>query len=264
MNNQFNNAMFRASALLCESFGTEEEDPTFTISTEETPAGVPTVESDPTTTPVEDEEEETTAEEESEEKTYDVDVANPVCPCCGARLNIIDTTEETPAETTTDDDSGIQSMDPTLEPDNSTYDVNDTFVSIDNLNTDDDDEEEKDMDESFMDTLKLKKDKFFGQDKYNEKLAEELQNVALNDYPTIVKVFSDWGFDDQLNNFGRWDDFEPDYPGEFWGCLQQALGWKVTANGDEHGDGSWVIINGKKCKNAFQAYVAMQNGVYEG
>ena len=199
MNNQFNNAMFRASALLCESFGTEEEDPTFTISTEETPAGVPTVESDPTTTPVEDEEEETAAEEESEEKTYDVDVANPVCPCCGARLNIVDTTEETPAETTTDD-SGIQSMDPTLEPDNSTYDVNDTFVSIDNLNTDDDDEEEKDMDESFMDTLKLKKDKFFGQDKYNEKLAEELQNVAINDYPTIVKVFSDWGFDDQLNN----------------------------------------------------------------
>ena len=264
MNNQFNNAMFRASALLCESFGTEEEDPTFTISTEETPAGVPTVESDPTTTPVEDEEEETTAEEESEEKTYDVDVANPVCPCCGARLNIIDTTEETPAETTTDDDSGIQSMDPTLEPDNSTYDVNDTFVSIDNLNTDDDDEEEKDMDESFMDTLKLKKDKFFGQDKYNEKLAEELQNVALNDYPTIVKVFSDWGFDDQLNNFGRWDDFEPDDPGEFWGYVQQALGWKVTANGDENGYGSWVIINGKKCKNAFQAYVAMQNGVYEG
>lgn len=263
MNNQFNNAMFRASALLCESFGTEEEDPTFTISTEETPAGVPTVESDPTATPVEDEEEETAAEEESEEKTYDVDVANPVCPCCGARLNIIDTTEETPAETTTDDDSGIQSMDPTLEPDNSTYDVNDTFVSIDNLNTDDD-EEEKDMDESFMDTLKLKKDKFFGQDKYNEKLAEELQNVAINDYPTIVKVFAEWGFEDQLKNFGRWDDFDTDYPGEFWGCLQQALGWKVTANGDEHGDGSWVIINGKKCKNAFQAYVAMQNGTVEG
>lgn len=261
--NQFNNALYRASALLCEGFGAPEEDPTFTISTEETPAGVPTVESDPTATPVEEApaEETATEEEEGEEKTYDVDVANPVCPCCGARLNIIDTTEETPVETTTDD-SGIQSMDPSLEPDNSTYDVNDTFVSIDNLNTDDD-EEEKDMDESFMDTLKLKKDKFFGQDKYNEKLAEELQNVAINDYPAIVNVFAEWGFDDQLKNFGRWDDFDPDYPGEFWGCLQQALGWKVTANGDEHGDGSWVIVNGKKCKNAFQAYVAMQNGTQE-
>lgn len=266
MNNQFNNALYRASALLCEGFGApEEEDPTFTISTEETPAGVPTVESDPTATPVEEAptEETATEEEEGEEKTYDVDVANPVCPCCGARLNIIDTTEETPAESdiTADD---IQSMDPTLEPKNSTYDVNDTFVSIDNISTDDDDEEEKDMDESFMDTLKLKKDKFFGQDKYNEKMAEELQNVAINDYPTIVKVFAEWGFEDQLKNFGRWDDFDPDYPGEFWACLQQALGWKVTANGDERGDGSWVIINGKKCKNAFQAYIAMQHGAVEG
>ena len=37
---QFNNAMLRASSLLCESFGDpDEENPTFTISTEETPAG---------------------------------------------------------------------------------------------------------------------------------------------------------------------------------------------------------------------------------
>lgn len=136
--NQYNNALYRASALLCEGFGApEEEDPTFTISTEETPAGVPTVESDPTATPVEEApaEETATEEEEGEEKTYDVDVANPVCPCCGARLNIIDTTEETPAESDITD-SDIQSMDPTLEPKNTTYDVNDAFVSIDDISTD--------------------------------------------------------------------------------------------------------------------------------
>lgn len=132
--NQFNNALYRASALLCEGFSApEEEDPTFTISTEETPVGVPTVESDPTATPAEETAEE--GEEESEEKTYDVDVANPVCPCCGARLNIIDTTEETPAESDITDDD-IESMDPSLEPENSTYDVNDTFVSIDDISTD--------------------------------------------------------------------------------------------------------------------------------
>ena len=137
MTNQFDNALLRASSLLFESFGApEEEDPTFTISTEETPAGVPTVESDPTATPVEEAPaEETTTEEEGEEQTYDVDVANPVCPCCGARLNIIDTTEETPAESDITD-SDIQSMDPTLEPKNSTYDVNDAFVSIDDISTD--------------------------------------------------------------------------------------------------------------------------------
>ena len=138
MNNQFNNALYRASALLCEGFGApEEEDPTFTISTEETPAGVPTVESDPTATPAEEAPAEETAaeEEEGEEKTYDVDVANPVCPCCGARLNIIDTTEETPAESDITD-SDIQSMDPTLEPKNTTYDVNDAFVNIDDISTD--------------------------------------------------------------------------------------------------------------------------------
>lgn len=136
--NQFNNALYRASALLCEGFGAPEEDPTFIISTEETPAGVPTVESDPTATPVEEApaEETATEEEDGEEKIYDVDVANPVCPCCGARLNIIDTTEETPAESDITD-SDIQSMDPTLEPKNTTYDVNDAFVSIDDISTED-------------------------------------------------------------------------------------------------------------------------------
>ena len=145
MTNQFDNALLRASSLLFESFGApEEEDPTFTISTEETPAGVPTVESDPTATPVEEAPAEETASEEETagtEQVYDVDVANPVCPCCGCRLNIVDTTEETPAtETTPEEDAAIQAiqaMDPSLETKNSTYDVNDAFVSIDDISTED-------------------------------------------------------------------------------------------------------------------------------
>lgn len=142
MTNQFDNALLRASSLLFESFGApEEEDPTFTISTEETPAGVPTVESDPTATPVEEAPAEETATEEETagtEQVYDVDVANPVCPCCGCRLNIVDTTEETPAtETTPEEDAAIQAMDPSLETKNSTYDVNDAFVSIDDISTED-------------------------------------------------------------------------------------------------------------------------------
>lgn len=147
---QFNNAMLRASSLLCESFGDpDEENQTFTISTEETPAGVPTVDSDvaPEEAPVEETPAEETATEEEETKTYDVDVANPVCPCCGARLNIIDTTEETPAEEAITDDD-IQSMDPTLEPTTTSYDVNDTFVSIDDVA----DEDETKSDETPAET----------------------------------------------------------------------------------------------------------------
>ena len=102
---QFNNAMLRASSLLCESFGDpDEENPTFTISTEETPAGVPTVDSD-------------------------------VAP------------EETPAEEAITDDD-IQSMDPTLEPTTTSYDVNDTFVSIDDVA----DEDETKSDETPAET----------------------------------------------------------------------------------------------------------------
>lgn len=118
--------------------------------------------------------------------------------------------------------------------------------------------------EGFMDKLKLKKDKFFGQDKYNEDLAAELQDVSITDYSKILQVFADYGFEDELKKAGNWNDFDPDEPGEFWACLQDALGWKLTAFSSGDGDGSWVNINGKKCKSAYQAYVAMQNGKYEG
>lgn len=118
--------------------------------------------------------------------------------------------------------------------------------------------------EGFMDKLKLKKDKFFGQDKYNEDLAAELQDVSITDYSKILKVFAEYGFEDELKKAGNWNDFDPNEPGEFWACLQDALGWKLTAFSSGDGDGSWVNINGKKCKSAYQAYVAMQNGKYEG
>jgi len=118
--------------------------------------------------------------------------------------------------------------------------------------------------EGFMDKLKLKKDKFFGQSKYNEDLAAELQDVSITDYSKILQVLADYGLEDELKKAGNWNDFDPDEPGEFWACLQGALGWKVSAFSSGNGDGSWVNINGKKCKSAYQAYVAMQNGKYEG
>lgn len=49
-----------------------------------------------------------------EDETFDLDLANPVCPCCGARLNILNTvadTEEIADETTAGDDENTEDSD---------------------------------------------------------------------------------------------------------------------------------------------------------
>ena len=77
------------------------------------------------------------------EQTYDVDVANPICPCCGARLNIVDNSDEE----SEDEENGIEAMDPSLEPEEYT-DNDDAYVTIDDI--DDEDvgaEEEKEEEE---------------------------------------------------------------------------------------------------------------------
>lgn len=52
--------------------------------------------------------------EPDEDETFDLDLANPVCPCCGARLNILNTvadTEEIAAEDGDEDEENTEDED---------------------------------------------------------------------------------------------------------------------------------------------------------
>lgn len=118
MKRNYNDTLFRASRLLSEAF--DIDDPMNTME----PADEPAEE-----TP--DETEDSPVETDEPVESYDVDVANPVCPCCGARLNIVDTE-------LTNDEPDITAMDPSLEPDNSNMENDDTYVSINDVSDDDD------------------------------------------------------------------------------------------------------------------------------
>lgn len=114
-----NNTFYRASRLLREAF--DFDDPMNDFDQSET-------------------EEVTETPEEAKEQTYDVDVANPVCPCCGVRLNIVDTEEEDSADSETD---GIEAMDASLEPTSLNDENPDTYISIDGLGAEEEEEEEE-------------------------------------------------------------------------------------------------------------------------
>lgn len=117
MKRNYNDTLFRASRLLSEAF--DIDDPMNTmepVDSIDEPA---------------EETEDAPAETDEPAESYDVDVANPVCPCCGARLNIVDTE-------LTNDEPDITAMDPSLEPDNSNMENDDTYVSINDVSDDDD------------------------------------------------------------------------------------------------------------------------------
>lgn len=118
--NQYKNkhTIYKASMLLGEAF--DFNDPMNTFGSDL-----------PDTEPTSDTPDET-------ETTYDVDVANPVCPCCGVRLNIIDASEDDNEISDTD----IKAMDPTLEP-SATEENDDVYISIDDTFDDEDEEDEE-------------------------------------------------------------------------------------------------------------------------
>lgn len=126
------NTLYRASQLLSEAYDLDDPMNNFNDSTDfdstaqlEMPA-------------------ETSVEEE---QSFEVDVANPVCPCCGARLNIVDSSESDDSGTI----DGIEVMDASLEPASEEKDNNDTYVTLDDLSFDDEpaseSEEEEDEEE---------------------------------------------------------------------------------------------------------------------
>lgn len=102
-----------------------------------------------------------------DDETFDLDLSNPVCPCCGARLNIIDSVPDTEDFDTKegDEDADIDGISdlldgegPTEEPETEGEDISamddaldnvedlgynddDGYVSLDNITDDDDDED---------------------------------------------------------------------------------------------------------------------------
>lgn len=102
-----------------------------------------------------------------DDETFDLDLSNPVCPCCGARLNIIDSVPDTEDFDTKegDEDADIDGISdlldgegPTEEPETEGEDItamddaldnvedlgyndDDGYVSLDNITDDDDDED---------------------------------------------------------------------------------------------------------------------------
>lgn len=103
-----------------------------------------------------------------DDETFDLDLSNPVCPCCGARLNIIDSVPDTEDfdNKEGDEDADIDGISdlldgegPTEEPETEGEDIsamddaldnvedlgyNDDggYVSLDNITDDDDDDED--------------------------------------------------------------------------------------------------------------------------
>lgn len=103
-----------------------------------------------------------------DDETFDLDLSNPVCPCCGARLNIIDSVPDTEDFDTKegDEDADIDGISdlldgegPTEEPETEGEDItamddaldnvedlgyndDDGYISLDNITDDDDDDED--------------------------------------------------------------------------------------------------------------------------
>lgn len=131
MKNYRNSTIFRASRLISEAFDLDDPMNSFDMSSQEPASEAPAM------GPVD------LADGEDDEQTYDVDVANPVCPCCGARLNIVDSKEDEEKV----DLGDIEVMDPSLEPE-SNGENEDAYVSIDDLGDDEEEDDEDDEEDS--------------------------------------------------------------------------------------------------------------------
>lgn len=131
MKNYRNSTIFRASRLISEAFDLDDPMNSFDMSSQEPAPEAQAM------GPVD------LADGEDDEQTYDVDVANPVCPCCGARLNIVDSKEDEEKV----DLGDIEVMDPSLEPE-SNGENEDAYVSIDDLGDDEEEDDEDDEEDS--------------------------------------------------------------------------------------------------------------------
>lgn len=187
------------------------------------------------------------------DEEYELDLADPVCPCCGAHLNVISDAETDTEETAADEDvpttevDGFEVADPSIMgPETNIYysdeDAEPVEYSEDGEDDDDVDESTK-VNEGLFDRNKTGND-------LNPEFVKDFTNVAVDDRKKIISILLESGISErELKKAGFQEDEDL---GDFWNDVAYCLGFQVT-NGCEVKNGV-LVISGRKCKTALDAY----------
>lgn len=190
------------------------------------------------------------------DEEYELDLADPVCPCCGAHLNVISDTEtDAEEETAADEDvpttevDGFEVADPSIMgPETNIYysdeDAEPVEYEEDGEEDDDDDvDESTKVNEGLFDRNKTGND-------LNPEFVKDFTNVAVDDRKKIISILLESGISErELKEAGFQQDEDL---GDFWNDVAYCLGFQVT-NGCEVKNGV-LVISGRKCKTALDAY----------
>ena len=188
------------------------------------------------------------------DEEYELDLADPVCPCCGAHLNVISDAETDAEETATEEDvpttevDGFEVADPSIMgPETNIYysdeDAEPVEYSEDGEDDDDDVDESTKINEGLFDRNKTGND-------LNPEFVKDFTNVAVDDRKKIISILLESGISErELKKAGFQEDEDL---GDFWNDVAYCLGFQVT-NGCEVKNGV-LVISGRKCKTALDAY----------
>ena len=188
------------------------------------------------------------------DEEYELDLADPVCPCCGAHLNVISDTETDTEEPDTEEDvpttevDGFEVADPSIMgPETNIYysdeDAEPVEYSEDGDDDDDDVDESTKVNEGLFDRNKTGND-------LNPEFVKDFTNVAVDDRKKIISILLESGISErELKEAGFQEDEDL---GDFWNDVAYCLGFQVT-NGCEVKNGV-LVISGRKCKTALDAY----------
>ena len=186
------------------------------------------------------------------DEEYELDLADPVCPCCGAHLNVISDTEtEEPAteeDVPTTEVDGFEVADPSIMgPETNIYysdeDAEPVEYDEDGEEDDDDVDESTQVNEGLFDRNKTGND-------LNPEFVKDFTNVAVDDRKKIISILLESGISErELKEAGFQEDEDL---GDFWNDVAYCLGFQVT-NGCEVKNGV-LVISGRKCKTALDAY----------
>ena len=188
------------------------------------------------------------------DEEYELDLADPVCPCCGAHLNVISDTETDAEEPATEEDvpttevDGFEVADPSIMgPETNIYysdeDAEPVEYSEDGDDDDDDVDESTKVNEGLFDRNKTGND-------LNPEFVKDFTNVAVDDRKKIISILLESGISErELKEAGFQEDEDL---GDFWNDVAYCLGFQVT-NGCEVKNGV-LVISGRKCKTALDAY----------
>ena len=187
------------------------------------------------------------------DEEYELDLADPVCPCCGAHLNVISDAETDTEEPATEEDvpttevDGFEVADPSIMgPETNIYYSDEDAEPVEYSEDEDDDD---DVDESTKVNEGLFDRNKTGND-LNPEFVKDFTNVAVDDRKKIISILLESGISErELKEAGFQEDEDL---GDFWNDVAYCLGFQVT-NGCEVKNGV-LVISGRKCKTALDAY----------